>query len=110
MRPEMRVIGHVRHQTIRWRILRVTRHKLFLILLLKEIKNAGTIAHNFQIGLIHRQLSESQNTAAVIEVRRRAEWRLEFGWVAPRIEELHYLPAHDLDTSATPINWRRQRE
>jgi len=57
-----------------WRIFRVAGHELAIVFRQTEIKS-GTVrgTDNLQVGIIHRQFSESQNTAAMIDVAASLE-------------------------------------
>src|SRR5260370_8889045 len=67
--------------------LGIAGDELFQILALEEVEDTGPIADDFQVGVIHRQLSEPKNAAAMIDVGRRVKSRLERRRAAAGIEE-----------------------
>ena len=111
MRTEMRIVGHMCDQTIGGSVLRVSGNELLLILALEEVENAGPVSDDFQVGIIHCQLSKSDNATAIIDVSRRVDWGIEGGRMATGIEELDYSTVRNGDASNATLEvwWGCQR-
>ena len=67
-------------------IFRVPGNELFLVFALEEVKYAWAVAHNFQVGIVHGQLSESEDSAAMVNVRTCVKRRFEICRMAAGIE------------------------
>jgi hypothetical protein len=67
MRPESRIVGHMRDQTLGGSSFRIAGDELLQIFALEEVESTGPISDDFQIGVIHRQLSKSKNAAAMVD-------------------------------------------
>ena len=67
----------MRDQSIGDGVLRIAGDKLLFVLALEEVEYIRTVAHDFQVGVVHGQLSETENAAAMIDVGPRCKRRLE---------------------------------
>src|SRR5206468_12892635 len=104
------IVDHVRDQTFGRSIFGIAGDELLLVLALEELKNARPVPDDFEVRIIHRQLSESEDTATKVNVRRRTKRGLEDGWAAPGIKELDNLAIRNADAcDATFQVWRRRQ-
>ncbi len=58
-------------------VFRVPGNELLLILALEEFEHTWAVADNFEVGIVHGQLSEPEDAAAMIDVGRCGERRRE---------------------------------
>lgn len=75
------------YQSIGASVLGITSHKLFLIFALKEVEPTRPVADDFQIGVVHGELTEAENATAMVDVSRGGKRRLEHRQMPTGIED-----------------------
>src|SRR5215472_12558210 len=80
---ETGIVGHMSHQAVRGRVLRIARHELLLVFPLKEGEDSRPVADNLQVSIVHGQLTESQDSAMMIDVSGRGQRWMQRSGPAP---------------------------
>src|SRR5712691_10320274 len=106
----MRIIDHVCDQTFGGSVFRIAGHELLLILPLEKVEYTGTVSDDFQVGVMHGQLSKSENASPMVDVCRPAKWGLQGREALAGVEELDDFAACNADASdATFEVWGRRK-
>src|SRR5205807_1296528 len=109
-RPEVRVIQHVGDKSVRRRVFRISGDELFQVFVLEEVEDGGTVADDFEIGVVHGQLAEAEDAATMVDIRSRAIGRFQRGGAPARFEFLDDLPVFDGYADYAPQHVRRRRQ